>query len=405
MGQSDFGGDRTGAARGVMVFVWLALGCQNPSEPPPAAAGGAGAAVGGGSSVNAGGAPRDAEELWAAQARGYCARLFRCFEADDNFMVARLLLKTTEGCEAEVRKINMQSPGRRDLQAQLAAGTLQYDPAAAEKCLTELSTCNGIDALSAGSCREVYEGSAQKGEACQRSEDCAGDAYCEREAFRCPGQCLPRKASGEECESNYECSHALGSAWCDQEAVPAVCRSQRLGVKANLGDPCTRRPRAHERVVCTDDLWCGHDPQLGPSAEQGRCLEPLQLGDPCNDSDDVCLGGLCDATAGVCMKPIIRSKAGEPCGESEAGKCDPTLSLRCNAQGTCDAAGDGSAGSVCFGGDFQRGCDSGLYCSTEGTEPTASCKPWRAAGASCEHDNECASGACEATCQPRFCGP
>jgi hypothetical protein len=400
MGQKDWGKCWAG---GVVVFsLLLASACGNPSEPTPQAAAGADGA--GGSPSSAGGAPGDSPSFLQAQRRGYCARLFRCVERDDDFMEARLVLKTPEGCEAELRKLEIQSPSRRDLQTQLAAGGLRYNAAAAEKCLAELSTCNGIDSFAAGSCREVYEGSAQTGEACQRSEDCAGDAYCDTASFTCPGQCHPRKPSGEACDTDAECSYTSGSVYCDQDALPAVCRTLQLGAKAGSGAPCTRQPSTDELIFCADDSWCGEDPQLGPDAAQGRCMAALKLGDPCRGGDDVCADGLCDTTAGMCKKPVLRSKVGEACNKAEMVVCDPILGLRCNDQGTCDGSGDGSLGSACFSGDFQRGCGAGLRCAVGDPGPAGTCTPLLATGAACQQNYECESGECSVTCQPRYCG-
>lgn len=341
-----------------------------------------------------------------AQAHGYCGRLFRCFEGNDDFMVARLLLKTPKGCEAQLRKLNEQEPGRRDLQAQLAAGMLHYDAAAGEKCTAELSVCNGIDSFSDGSCREMFDGDVQTGQACQRSEDCAGDAYCERNGSACPGQCRPRKASGEPCEVSTDCAYAAGAVFCDHDAPSPVCRTLPLGQKAGMGEPCTRKlPGSEQLVTCDDELWCGIDAALGTDAAQGRCVLPLELGDACQDSDDVCVGGMCDTDAGQCREIVLRSTEGETCGEALFVACDPTLGLRCSDLGFCEASGDGSEGSRCFNGDFQRGCGPGLYCAPSDAPPAGTCQPLVSAGAACEQNSVCDSGNCETTCQARYCGP
>ncbi|HYP90225.1 MAG TPA: hypothetical protein VEQ59_18770, partial [Polyangiaceae bacterium] len=214
--------------------------------------------------------PTKAGDFFSAFAHGYCTRLFRCFEASDDFMGARVLLKTVEGCESELQKIEEQLASRRDVQAQLAAGRLHYDAEAARRCIAELSVCNGIDSLTAGSCRDVYEGSAKSGEACQRSEDCAGDAYCEI-AGGCPGQCRPRKASGDTCSYDEQCSYTTGVVFCDLAATSPVCRTVPRGSNAGLGEPCTRRLSAEPVTSCADDLWCAIDDQLGDRANQGRC--------------------------------------------------------------------------------------------------------------------------------------
>jgi hypothetical protein len=414
--------DRAGVALvgGLLAGSWAFLPACEDKKPSANAAGSgadnqAGQQASGGNSAggssaggsSAGGTASEPGDFLDAQARGYCARLFRCVEGNDDFMSARLLLKTPEGCEAQLKKATVQQPGRRDLQAQLAAGALHYDAAAAEKCTAELSACNGTDSFSDGSCREMLEGSVETGGACQRSEDCAGDAYCERDGAACPGQCRPRKPSGEPCDATSECAYTSGVVFCDQDASPRpVCRTLPLAPKAGLGEPCTRKlPGSEQLVTCEDELWCGADEALGPDAAQGRCVLPLELGEPCQDGDDVCVGGMCDTDAGICRPVVLRSQEGETCDDVLRIACDPTLGLHCNDLGFCEASGDGSAGSRCFGGDFQRGCSDGLYCETSDTEPAGTCQPLLEAGAACEHNFVCDSGNCETTCQARYCGP
>jgi len=414
---------RSGAGLSGIVFVALSLllacGETKPSRSGAHAGedagGGTGAQAGGkasGGSTASGGAAFDGDqsnpdELLEAQGRVYCARLFRCFENRDDFMASRLILKTPAGCEAKVRELYEQEPGRRDLQAQLTAGLLHYDHEAAARCVAELSTCNGTDSFTEGSCREVFDGSAQTGEACQRSEDCAGDAYCQLTGSTCPGQCRPRKASGEACELNRECAYSTGVAFCDRgNAATGECRTLAPGAKAGLEEPCTRLLRGSSALIlCEDELWCGVDSTLGADAAQGRCIAPLQIGDPCSDGDDVCLGGLCDVASGVCRQAKLRSKPGESCSRTMLIGCDPTLGLRCSGdEGTCLGSGDGSEGSDCFGGDFQRGCAAGLYCAPGPTPPMGTCSPRLATGAPCEQGSACESGNCQGTCQARYCG-
>src|SRR5262245_49518491 len=118
-------------ARGRSGVVWLSVvatgsllalaGCDGETEGNRENQGGSGQGASASSATagNASGAPADQNGFLEAQARSYCDRLFRCFEGNDDFMGARLVLKTREGCEAELRKVNAQQPGRRDLQAQL----------------------------------------------------------------------------------------------------------------------------------------------------------------------------------------------------------------------------------------------------------------------------------------------
>lgn len=396
-----------------LAFTLLGLGltlafapaCGETKPSSTASAGATGTRGGGGGDGHAvsGGIIESDDDFLAAMSQGYCARLFRCSESGDDFMTARLLLKTPAACEAKVRALG-DEPERLDLQQQLAAGTLRLDSATAAQCVAELSECNGPNSFNEGSCREVYEGKVAGGGDCRRSEDCGGDAYCESNGA-CPGQCHPRKAAGEPCEQSRDCAHTPGSAvFCDQDADKPVCRTLTAAPQAALGAPCTRRLHGSDTWIrCQDELWCAADPSLAEDAPQGRCQAPLQPGKPCADGDDVCVDGVCDSGTGVCVQPVLVSKVGEACDKTKLQICDPTLGLFCNTSGTCDGSGDGSEGSSCFTGDFQRGCAKGLYCARSGESRQGTCSKLLAAGAACQSGAECASHSCESTCLERFC--
>jgi len=343
------------------------------------------------------------DDFLEAMGQGYCARLFRCNESSDDFMTARLVLKTPAACEAKLRALADEG-GRLDLRQQVAAGNMQLDPAAAAKCVAELSECNGPDSFNEGSCREVYEGKVPTGGDCRRDEDCSGDAYCESKGG-CPGQCRPRKAAGEPCERSSDCAYTPGSAvFCDQNAATPVCRVLAEAPHAGQGDPCTRRLHGSDSWIrCRDELWCAADPSLAEDAAQGRCQAPIAPGKSCADGDDVCVEGICDTASNVCVQPTLVAQAGEACDETKLQICDPTLGLFCNDSGTCDGSGDGSEGSSCFTGDFQRGCAKGLHCAPTGESRQGTCTKLLAAGAPCESAAECASHTCENTCQERYC--
>lgn len=351
--------------------------------------------------------PADATELetfWTAMAKGYCERLFRCWEANDDFMSTRWLLETPEACEAELALGHVQIASRRDTRAQVEAGNLRYVPSMGEKCIEELSACNGPSSFYVGSCREVFDGPVETGGACNRDEDCAGDASCES-ALTCPGQCQPRKATGEPCSVNTDCRYTTGIVICDQEAIPEpVCRTlEPAASKSALDEPCTRELGGSTSLqLCQDDLWCAPDPAAGTTAT-GKCAAPTPLEGACTDGDDVCVDGLCDAEGGVCVVYTLLKEAGESCDRANLLICDPRLGLRCGDQGVCEASGDGSEGSLCFGGDFQRPCDTGLYCLNDQALGHGTCRPRLPAGSPCEFGTACQSGSCDTTCLERYC--
>lgn len=371
----------------------------------PASSGGSGSNAASGSGGSS--APGDLGDLdffWAAMAEGYCARLYRCWEGSDDFMSARWLLETPASCEAQFARLNSELASRRDTRAQLESGNLRYVPSMAEQCLEELSACNGPSSLSSGSCREVFDGQVETGGDCNRDEDCAGDAYCDA-ALACPGQCQPRKASGELCGYAKECAYTTGVVLCDPDAMPApVCRTlEPAATKSREGEPCTREHSGSASLMlCEDDLWCGADP-AAPSLATGKCMTPIPVQGTCTDSDDVCSEGLCAPENGMCVNYTLLKQAGDTCDKAQFLICDPRLGLKCSDQNVCEASGDGSEGSVCFPGDFQRGCDAELHCLIDDTLGHGTCQPRLPAGSSCQFGPSCESGSCETTCLERYC--
>jgi len=347
----------------------------------------------------------DLDGILAAEGRGYCARLFRCAEGNDDFVSARLILKTQAACEALLADLNAKSASTRDLHAQLDKGALKIVPEKAQACLDELSSCNGTNSFSRGSCRDMFEGKVAEGSPCQRGEDCAGDAYCDLTSL-CPGTCEARKAAGDPCKSDNECTAGNGYTFCDRDGASAgVCRTLSVGPKATLGQPCTLRPTGAETLsLCRDELWCAPVAGEPANATLGTCQPPIALGGACSDEDDMCAEGMCDTSTGVCRTFTLLEHAGEACDKDQFKVCNPRLGLWCNDQGACEATGDHTEGSLCSNGDFQPTCNNGLYCRSKTATEKATCQPLLKAGASCDLPSSCESNACEGqTCQERPC--
>ena len=406
-----------------------ALGCGDTEKnAPPAtpdnfagtsAGGVAGSSNQGGSTnqnggkASTGGAASNATELDSfldEQGKGYCARLFRCVEADDDFLSAQLVLETPAGCEELLGRVNATSVTMRDLRTQVTAGNLHYVPNRGKACLEELSACNGVDSLGDGSCREAFDGNAKGGEACYRSEECTGDAYCAL-GNACPGICTPRKLEGQACESDNECAYTTGVVLCEHanNSATGTCRTLEKAAQAAKGQPCTRNLEgADSLIVCQDGLWCATLSGGDPSADVlGECALPIPVDMPCIDGDDVCEDGICDTGMQVCRSFTLRKQAGQTCDEEGFTFCGPLQGLRCDADGTCHGSGDGSQGSDCFSSDLQRGCDAGLYCAkaagTTSADP-GKCQPFAADNAVCNSSSNCLNGNCvNDVCSGRGC--
>ena len=339
---------------------------------------------------------------------GFCARLFRCVEGDDDFVSERIVLKNEQGCKDMLARVFANSTGQRDLRAQIAAGNIHYDPVNGQKCLDAFGACNGIDSFNEGPCREAFEGNAKTGEACTRSEDCAGDAYCGT-LLACGEQCAPRKQDGEPCQANNECAYTTGVVFCDRVGATSVCRTLLPTAKAAEGEPCTRNFYGAQALTqCQDGLWCATVAGGDPATDVlGQCALPIPPDGPCVDGDDFCSDGVCDKSLGACRHLTLNAEAGAACDEAAWAICDPTLGFHCNVSGTCDASGDGSEGSACFGSDLQRSCDPGLSCA-KAAESTSNdpgiCRAFVADGGACNNGKDCVSGKCtNSVCRGRPC--
>jgi hypothetical protein len=181
-----------------------------------------------------------------------------------------------------------------------------------------------------------------------------------------------------------------------------VCATLPRAEPAPLGESCTvLLASATAFVPCADGLWC--DPTTAGAAE-GVCRTPLPLGDPCDDGDDYCADGLCDTTVGMCRALTILDSVGATCDEAQGIVCDPLSNLRCIG-GQCQGGGDGTLGSACFASDFQRGCNSGMYCEPDpaGAAP-GTCASRLPAGSACDNSGQCESGSCTASeCLGQYC--
>jgi hypothetical protein len=406
---------------GVLGLQLLLVACGHAEKSSTSTAGGAtsgdagqnasGTASVGGSSARGGSGgvgDMNLDTFLEGEGEGFCARLFRCAESSDDFLIERIVLKNQHGCQELLARVNANARALRDLRRQIAAGEIHYDPENGQKCLDDLGTCNGVDSLQAGACREAFDGNAKTGETCVRAEDCAGDAYCDSPGT-CGGQCAPRKQPGEPCQDAIECAYTDGVVFCDDSAGTAVCHTLLPTAKAAEGQPCTRNLEgAQSLTLCKDGLWCATAPGGDPNADVlGRCQPPIAPGGACVDSDDFCSDGVCDTDAGACRRLVLVATAGAACDKANGLVCDPTLGLHCNGAGTCDASGDGREGTACFGSDLQRGCDAGLHCAKDDqstSDDPGTCRAFVADGAACNDDQDCASGNCmDGACGGRPC--
>jgi len=324
---------------------------------------------------------------------------------------------------------DQECTGFGDLEAELAAGWIEYDPEAAARCHERFLA----DPCGFGSfffvptihvilsiCGDVVTGQQGVDEACAWPLDCVDGLYCAR-TDSCPGACQPFVGEGGWCTSD-------GDLTCDPSLV---CRSGTCQQRFSAGDPCDTSSSSD---CFNDGFWCDTD--------MGICREPVGEGETCETFGARCQTGLrcigLPFDPGTCAPP---SNDGGPCydqldcmdgltclgsmpgmlgscsprlgiGESCTSGSDCEIELRC-LDGSCAARADlGEAcstgfgaepcadgfvcdGSVCayarFPGDA---CDDGMSVCASSLCRSGTCVTRARLGESCAGDEECASRTC-----------
>ncbi len=266
------------------------------------------------------------------------------------------------------------------------------------------AACDPVSAGNDGGCDESLDasacstsGSAKAGEPCDGNSDCAS-GVCDYDTMAClpalpkgacqfnsdcaSGVCVPGKDLGT-------CGPAVDGTDC---SIDAECISRICAYANNLGS-CGAQPdysycqRDKDCIsgLCDDTFGSAIclEPAGGPCDDvgqcggyslvcsQGKCVDPLFNGSPCQDNLQ-CAEGLC--ANGVCGPALAD---GSPCGKND----DCVDVLGC-INGTCGPQVDGKA------------CTSGLQCLSM-TCRAGLCWSRLSDGASCSADTDCASGLCK----------
>lgn len=339
-------------------------------------------------------------------AKAFCEHLEQCFPFDTSEGLLVLLASRASDAECErfVKRVILTPEGR---DAGIASGALSVDPDKLAACLAAIPTACGFD--DPGTlCQEAIEGKVALGGDCSSSFECVGDAFCDKSTFGCAvGTCTARGAAGAACDSSDACSNAPTRLECSYESW--TCVPVEVVEGAAKGAECGEIHGADAvRVVrCAGPSVCA----------QGRCQEVIAEGGVCTSDHSPCAKGTAcmpnasgplpdgGADTGICREPPFSVTEGAACNNDWHGAdpafCDPVLFLTCEG-GKCVRIGDGSEGARCLAGfDGPPLCNAGLFCD----EGTATCRPPKANGATCEGDDECQSGYCywgseEARCEP-----
>lgn len=347
-----------------------------------------------------------------------CAAHWRCGAPFAELALFRAMAGSVERCRGVVAPLLAADVG--DLQVSLAAGSTRFDPAGARRYLDRVaSACRrGFGEVRQHGYGEAFVGAVTAGGACQRTEECAGDAWCDHgpsgDGRPCPGVCRPRRAPGEACESVIQCARA-GSAddvQCFREAGLERCVAVRRAGPGAEGAPCGTTPIDATTVSlaeCAEGLYCPR--ASGPQ----QCTRPLAVGESCTGGAPCVAGALCTLEAGgidgveFCRPYAVVSREGERCEASGVGaRCDSLARLAC-VDGACRSTGDGREGSACGQGRqefFDASCAAGFYCDSA----TRRCRPVLGPGAACTRSEQCSLSNCvrasrdaPGACAERYC--
>ncbi|HWA73552.1 MAG TPA: hypothetical protein VG937_14500 [Polyangiaceae bacterium] len=393
-----------------MAIVGFALvlvppGCGDTTHDDVATGGASGTGGSGGAGPTSGvpGVDEFHRSLWQA----FCQQLFRCASANDDDIGSKASLGTEQRCADMVSEIEKRDPRFLDLNEKLASGVVRFVADKVPACLAEARSCSIASraniSFSGPACRAVFEGAVEPGGACQREEECAGDARCVVDQ-QCPGQCKARAAAGEACDQRQDCDDTKGHVECrfDSATGSSNCVPVAIAAAAEEGQPCTLILNDSTSFVpCADGLWCDGDTLNG--ASMGTCRARLADGAACDDDDDLCVDGDSCFDRTSCKPLQVGRQPGDTCDTATGSFCDPFARLSCVA-GKCQVMGDGKSGSACVSIDINAllDCEPDLRCARSDTGAT--CAPFLTAGATCEGDSECASGTCAGgTCAAAYC--
>lgn len=290
------------------------------------------------------------DEVDDAYIEAYCDYAVRCGE-----IVDRALCERVFGAELGNEFVQFE--------ANVADGTIVYDPAAAATCLAAIDgwSCDRTDEDTRRgdeACAEVFTGTVALGGDCFVDEQCADhgscapikcfDACCLSECVagtptvdigdscfdaNCPSDafcddtdtCAALLPQGSTCSYDGMCDFGLGCAGGTCEVLPGTGEACPDFECAMSGDECVDgecTARAGDGEACTDiDCMFGLVCPQGPSP---TCTPYPSLGESCADTG-FCRTGYCNADSLECEALLDN---GEACGsglDCASGKCDDTL--------------------------------------------------------------------------------
>jgi hypothetical protein len=260
------------------------------------------------------------------------------------------------------------------------AGTIHYDDVAASACLDAVRSgaceeVSGSTAISAP-CDKVFAGSIADGGQCVADVECSAGSFCSRPGAQgvqaCSGTCM---TGGIRCNTDSQCG---SGQVCDLAAY----------TETTNGSCATPTPPGAANQACGTNHRCQPGLYCTTSSGTPTCVPLGQAGQPCEFSGvGGCAPGLICAfddqgQSATCMAPAAK---GQPC--QVRAQCGAPLfsSIVCDeVQHVCV---DAPTSGPCVGTGFTSCNFLSAYCDL--SQPTPTCKPYAAIGASCMTDHEC----------------
>lgn len=248
--------------------------------------------------------------------------------------------------------------------ADVVYGTVEYDGAAARKCVDAIKS-QSCDALPSkekalvDACEGVFKGSVPEGGECVTDQECVGKGACDKSMAMGGEPCrigvcvaeVPPVPLGGDCSM----AGCVVEAYCDQSGAGGMgptCESRK-----NNGDPCEQKDACLEGQRCDTN---GDHTCYKLSAEGQQCNPTIATG-ACQRFDN-----WCDTTEKKCVK---LPGDGEPCA-------DVNGELKCLSYAYCDMAGmtckrRPSQGEACMQGGPE--CLGSLQCWHDDMTMTDTC--------------------------------
>ena len=279
-----------------------------------------------------------------------------------------------------------------------AAGTQCQAATCSGSTSTAPLLCNGSGTCAVGGgsspCPGGYacESATKCRTSCLEDNDCAGSHFCGGD------QCQPKRANGDACAANEQCTSTYcTNGYCCQGPAGNCCQQH---FHCNDGNECTTD-------TCSPSNKCTHT--TNTSLCEAASCDGLEFTDETYCSNGSCTDGGatadCSGTNGCfaysCTLTgcsVANVQSGVQCAAQTCTGHQLTQAKTCNGGGACTEGGNAAAcagGFVCANGTscktscaLQTDCRTGFYC-----EATV-CQPKRTDGDTCSNNAQCANDYC-----------